>query len=130
MMKTPRHGKVNLWDYSDFLADEIAFETEYGKPKKIEVRFYRATPVGVAILHTTKGAYAFTFNSDYISERDIEEYFHKKIPEHISDSLPAGAITVYNMIVSDADLNEFKVSKLQLRRLREQYNDYTLDIIL
>ena len=119
---------VYLANYSDVLADEIAFETEYGKPKKIEVRFYGSTPVGIAILHTTKGTYVFKFNSEYINEDDIKENFNKKIPNNISDSLPAGALTVYNMLMSDADLNEFKVSKTQLSRLRKKYFQHTLDI--
>lgn len=122
---------VYLAEYSDVLADSIAFETEYGiygKPKKIEVRFYGGTPAGVAILHTSKGAYAFSFNSEYISEEDIKEYFHRKIPFRISDSLPAGALTVYSMLMSDADLNEFKVSKAELARLRKKYFQHTLDI--
>jgi len=132
-MRKPRKGVINAWDYSDVLPDSINFDTKEFigvKPKKIEVRFQGASPVGIAILHTSKGFYAFPFNSEYISESDIKEYFYKTPPKNKIDSVAGGLLAVYNVLGSDAPLKEYKVSKAELQELRKRYNDYTVDIKL
>jgi len=133
----PRKGKVNAWKYAPDVADAIIFTSKADfnfKPKKIEVRFKGATPLGVAILHTDKGTYAIRFNSEYISEEDIKEQFYKEPPGNISDSFPGGILSVFQMLESVSgkkQLDEYyKVNKNELRRLRKEFNDYTLDIIL
>lgn len=132
-MRKPRKGVVNAWDYSDVLPDSINFDTKEFigvKPKKIEVRFQGTSPVGIAILHTSKGFYAFPFNSEDISGSDIKEYFYKTPPKNMIDSVVGGLLAVYIVLSSDAPLKEYKVSKAELQELRKRYNDYTVDIKL
>jgi hypothetical protein len=133
-----RKGAFNIWDVAPGIADDLGYDIKELIPegiKKIECRFYDATPELVAIIHSTKGrTFVIRENSEYLDEEAYEEmgFDPDKYPQ-ISDSIMC-VYSPYILAISDIRKEEFlkdhQVSKSELEEIRKQFNDYTADFVL
>jgi len=134
----PRKGLFSIWDVAPNIADDLDYHIKELIPegiKKIECRFYDATPRFVAIIHSNKGrTFAIEGNSEYLSEDEYEEmgFDPDKYPR-ISDSI-ACVYAPYTYAMSDISKEEFyedyRVTGEELEELRKQFDDYTADFTM
>jgi hypothetical protein len=134
----PRKGVFSIWDVAPNIADDLGYHIKELIPegiKKIECRFYGATPEFVAIIHSNRGrTFAIEDNSEYLSEDEYEEmgFDPDKYPK-ISDSIGC-VYSPYILAISDIRKEEFlkdhQVSKSELEEIRKRFNDYTADFVL
>jgi hypothetical protein len=134
----PRKGVFSIWDVAPNIADDLEYHIKELIPegiKKIECRFYDATPWFVAIIHSNRGrTFAIKGNAEYLNEKDYEEMgFDPDKYTKILDSIVC-VFAPYTLAMSDIGEEDFHeeygATRKKVEELRKQFDDYTADFVL
>jgi len=102
-------------------------------PIAFEVRFKGLSPLGIVLIHTDIGTLAWKVNTEYIEERDIEEWMEmyglREVPSHIEDSLYSvvAVLDIINRsdITREKIVEKHRIDEETLEEIRKKYNDFT-----